>query len=131
MLQPVAPQDLSDIWPWVREGVQDVILKCNERFLPEDVYHSLRLGHSFLYTIDDVGFVIVKRDTDVSGEGALFVWIMWAEPETMRPREEQCFAELAELARKANCRVVRMHSPREGWERRGWNITHRIYEREV
>ena len=98
--------------------------------MPEDVYAAIKGGSAFLFVIGaDDGFVIVQRTQSFDGP-RLFVWIVWG-PRLLAPQRIALEAELDQLATSIGVRKLRMHSPRKGWERVGWQAIETIYEREV
>lgn len=127
-MQAVPPEQLNDVWRWARRGVEQVLQKQSPRVLPEDVYYALRMGVAWLYTVDDRGFLIVQRHIDADGSAALFVWIIWGR---LKDDREVITQELNEMARKAQCRIIRQQSNRKGWQRAGWALKAYVYECEV
>lgn len=118
------------MWEWVRAGLVEVQAKTNAEWMPEDVYAALKGGSAFLFVIGaDDGFVIVQRTQSFDGP-RLFVWIMWG-PRSLAHQQFAIEVELDRLATSIGVRKLRMHSPRKGWERVGWQAIETIYEREV
>lgn len=134
-LRPILPAQLYAEWGWVRSGLLHCIEKTQERHLPEDVYHAIRAGGSFLFAIeyrgDDVGFVVLQQHADPDG-GALFIWALWIEPGFGVVIENDFVSALEDKARSIGLGRLRMHSPRKGWNRRRFfRPVSVIYEREV
>jgi hypothetical protein len=119
------------LWPWVSDGLWDIIERTNPTWIPEDVYAELKAGSAVLMTIDgERGFVIVKRLQDYDGP-SLFLWVMWGPGELAR-MYDGIMDELDNLARAAGCERIRMMSPRKGWHKvRGWRERDTIYERSL
>lgn len=135
MLNPVPQDQLYGLWPWVRNGLEAVRAKTAERWLAEEIYSILRVNGAYLYTVevcdDDVGFVIVQQHNDPDGP-CLFIWALWIEPGVGKTIEDGLYEDLEVLARRIKARRIRMHSPRKGWEQRGFFMpVSTIYEREV
>lgn len=129
LLKPVAPHELRGVWSWIKAGLEETIEKCGEDYLAEDVYVSIRGGVSFLYTIEDKGFVILQKHTDPHGP-VLFVWCIWGVG--MMPQADQIMAELDELARGIGARLLRHHSPLKAWTRLGYfKPVSTVYERKL
>ena len=129
ILKPVTQAQLRDVWPWVKAGLEATIKKCNDDYLAEDVYVSLRQSVSYLYTIEDKGFVILQRHVDPDGP-VLFVWCLHA-PGFM-PRADEIMADIDELARSIGATLIRHHSPRGAWERIGYfKPKSVVYERRI
>lgn len=130
-MKAVELHELADVWQWARPGVEQLLREYGERLIAEDVYFAIRSGQAWMFTIEDAGFVVLQKHTDVDGSAALFVWLTWGERGELKEHYERSLEELNEMAKKAKCRVLRMWSPREGWQRVGWKLTHHVYEREV
>lgn len=135
MLRLIPPAELHDVWGWVRNGLVACIGKTGERWLPEDVYVSLKGGQSHLFAIehkgDEIGFTVLQQHADPDGP-VLFVWAMWVEPGAGIGIEGKIVQALGDKAREIKARRIRMQSPRKGWARRAlWRATAVIYEHEV
>jgi len=128
LLHAVSTDKVRDSWPAILPGLQEVRDRCNEVWWPEDVYASLMSGHSFLYMIEDCGFVIFQKHADADGP-VLFIWIIWGEFKAIHPAVS---AEIEQLAVAMKAKRIRMHSPRKGWERFPFfKRKSVIYEREI
>lgn len=116
------------MWDWVRDGLWDVKDKCKEPWIPEHIYTSIRTGGSFLYTVEDAGFVVFQRHVDTDGP-VLFVWIMSGR---LMPYKAQLYTDIDEIGRGIKARRIRWHSPRKFWARNGYGkMKTTIYEREL
>ena len=128
MIQVV--QDWRPLWPWVEEGLREVIAKTTPTWLAADVYAELRSGAATLATLaDEAGFLVLKRLADYDGP-VLFVWVCWGR-NALREHDDAVHVALFDLARQAGCLRVQMRSPRKGWGRVGWRERETVYEREV
>ena len=128
MIQVV--QDWRPLWPWVEDGLREVIAKTAPTWLAADVYAELRSGAATLATLaDEAGFMVLKRLADYDGP-VLFVWVCWGR-NAVAQYEDAVVAALFDLARQAGCLRVQMRSPRKGWGRVGWRERETVYEREV
>jgi hypothetical protein len=123
--------DWRALWPWVSDGLWQIIERTNPTWIPEDVYCDLKAGQASLLTIDgDKGFAVVKRLIDYDGP-SMFLWAMWG-PGALAPMYEEVMSELDNLARAAGCKRIRMMSPRKGWQKvRGWKERDTVYERSL
>ena len=134
MLQPVALHELHSCWGWVRDGLQKVIDKTGDDWLPEDVYHELKSGASFLYLIyadaDRIGFAVLQKWDRYHAGARLFVRALWAEPRQLVKRRDEFYEALKALARQTGCVALRMTSPRR-WELDGWEPKQTIFEMDV
>ncbi len=127
MIQTVT--EWRELWPWVSDGLWEIIERTNPTWIPEDVYTELKAGQAALMTIeDDRGFVIVKRLQDYDGP-SLFLWAIWG-PGELATLYEQIMDELDKFAKAAGCRRIRMMSPRKGWHKvKGWREKDTVFER--
>ncbi len=130
MLKPVSQQEIAGCWTWVKAGLEKLIAKTRDDWKPEDVYHELKSGVSFLYLIEDVGFIVLQKWANYHDGARLFVRAIWAEPNSLAPRRDELYDELKAIARQQGCVAMRMTSPRR-WELAGWEPKQTIYEMEV
>lgn len=132
MLRSIDPRNLHEHWMFVRQGLLHCIHKGGGTYLPEDVYHLLKLGQVTLFLIGEpkTGFVILQRQEDPSGP-ILFVWALWLHPGTGEKVEAEIYRALDAKAYEIGASRHRMYSARRGWERCGWRATQTIYERGV
>lgn len=133
-LTPVDPRYLRDVWGYVRAGLERIVAKTRDDWLPEDVYAELRAGQSALYEIDiateRVGFVVLQAWPAYHSGPRVFVRALWGEPGRLAPVEGELYDALRAVARKAGARVMRMNSPRR-WDAAGWKLKQYIYEMEI
>lgn len=132
MLHPVPVSELATFWPWVREGLQKIIDKCDDDWLPEDVYYEIKSGASHLYLIrdpngDNIGFAVFQRWDKYHAGPRLFIRALWAEPRQLVKHRKQFYEELHRLKRECGCVKLRTSSPRR-WDLDGWELQQFIYE---
>lgn len=134
MLQQVDPRYVSDVWGWVRDGLNKILDKTQDDWQPEDVYAEIRGGASTLYIIDDgsehVGFVVTQFWPAYQAGPRLFIRALWGIPHKLAPMQADLIDDLKALARKHGARGLRMTSPRR-WDAAGWTMKQYIYEMEV
>ena len=117
ILEPVAPNKLREHWPRVKEGLDEIQRKApDDGWIAEDVYHSLRAGHSFLVLIADKGFLVYQILAGDDGRGQLYIWIIHGD---LLPVKEQLESELEAFGRSINVARIRWGSPRR-WDAFGW-----------
>jgi hypothetical protein len=113
----VHPDNLHDVWDFVREGLLKVSEKATDGWIPEDVYHSLKSGISSLHLeyVDEkpVGFVVLNVVSDFRGK-KLFIWVAYSVEGNAVERHEN---ELIEMARQVGCKRIAFESTRKGWEK--------------
>lgn len=129
LLRPIAVADLPQHWPWVRQGLEELIARFDCDWLPEDVYAAIKAGAAGLSIIGDkAGFIVLQQQQRVRGP-CLFVWVIVGD---LAPYEQQLYAELEKVAREIKAPTIEMWSPRTGWGRRGFFKEHSIvYVHEV
>ncbi len=130
-LKPV--EDIYQLWPWVREGLEKCAEKTGERYRPEDVYLMLQSKGAWLYVFErndnSVGFLVVQRLQDPDGP-VLFIFALWGE--AFREYSVQSYGLVEELARSIGAKRIRMQSPRRGWSReKFFTAVTTVYEREI
>lgn len=128
MIQVV--QDWRPLWPWVEQGLREVIERTRPTWVAADVYAELRSGTAVLATVgDEAGFLVLKRLQDYDGP-VMFVWALWG-PNALAPMDEAAHEALRALSKQAGCVRMQMRSPRKGWARVGWVERETVYEQEV
>ena len=135
-LRVIPPHHVRSVWNLVRGGVEKIIERTDDRFLPEDVYMALQQGTSVLmvcYVASYyVGFVVVTPSIGWDGP-ELHLWLTYN-----RGRRDVCETFMPDIvahARAHHCVRLTGMSDREGWKRRaaqlGWRATMTKYELEV
>lgn len=127
MLTPIAPENIASVWPWVRPGIQKIIDKTHETFLPEDVYIHLKNKTAHLYVVDDAGFVVFELLLDKDNSRTLHIWLIWGKYKEIYL---SVFDEIDKLAKHVGAKRIRWISPRKGWARVA-KLSRYVYEREV
>lgn len=122
-------QDVRPYWSWVRKGLEDVLLKTKDRWIPEDVYLSLMTGKSHLFKCSE-GFVITTMTQDqYSKESCLHIWIAWG-PNTNVLQE--AMGNLEKMALDAGAKRISFISPRR-WDNvfDGFRVASSLFEKEL
>ncbi len=129
ILRHIAPADLREHWPRVRQGLQRIIDDgLGPDWIPEDVYAGLRNGGSHLAFVGDEGFIVWQHYPGEDGRGQLF--ILACEGTGMLKHYPKVYDELDDLARKIGAKRIRHISKHETWGKY-WTLLGHIYEREV
>ena len=127
MLNEVAHDKIDALWPWVKDGLEKLALKVPTDWDVAEVYLALKHQRAVLFTLgQDQGFCILQMLTDSSGPH-LFVWALYG-PNELAAIEHDLYAALRQKAIALGAKVIRMKSPRKGWQRRGWRVKEFIYE---
>lgn len=119
--------NLHPVWPWVRAGLERVLLKSSEDWIPEDVYHHLKAGRASLHIAKEgeqnLGFLIVELVPSIFNpdKKRLNVWICYADPTLGEHYADalihapETIAKLDDIAKFFGV-TWRLHG-RKGWER--------------
>jgi hypothetical protein len=117
--------EIYHVWKDVRKGLWVIKDKCKEKWIPEDIYHSLMLQQSQLYLLED-GFVIIYPRKSWDGN-ELYIWCAYCpEGEAVEKYEPY----LMEMARNINARRLVFESPRN-WRGHGYIPIASIYVKDV
>lgn len=111
----IAPQDLHTVWPKVKLGLHIIRKKTDQKWIPEDVYASLKAGTSQLFMIDD-GFLILQSLKDEwTNEPYLHIWAAFhANHDEIT---EDIHRNLRQIAHNIGAKSITFTSPRR-WEKR-------------
>lgn len=104
----VNPDNLAEVWADVRKGLDVIIAKTGEQWLPEDVYHDLKQRKSVLY-MRGSAFLVLRADGQ-----ALDIWCAYNVADG---NFESGFEWLKSHAREHGFKRLTMTSPRKGWAR--------------
>lgn len=108
--------DIRGEWPRIRSGLDAVLAKCREDWIPEDVYHALKSGNAACYT-NEAGILIVTRPlNEFTQRPELHVWI--THNEGAADVLEEGIEFLREQARHIGATRITFASPRLGWSKR-------------
>ena len=112
----INPSDIQSVWFQVRTGLEVVLEKSEDTWIPEDVYCSIKTGNAQLFMIDG-GFVVIQSTRDQwTNEQALHIWITYHESGDFDVTED-FHGFLRKLADNAGIRKITFSSKRR-WERR-------------
>lgn len=118
-IQPMTALDARRGWNWIRRGLQEVIGRCGESWLAEDAWTEIMAGTAFVWKIDaahdEIGFVLLRRQNDFDGP-VLFIWALYAEPQSLVRHGDELFDRLKEIAHRIGAKCIRMESSRKGWQ---------------
>lgn len=123
MYRIVEPHELRQTWQFVRQGLEHILRKSPEFWIPEDVYVSLsnNKANLWLWIENDVavGFIVGY----MSGEN-FHIWCAYGKLSDLK----RSFAEFEEIVRP-QCKRITFESWRPAWDRvarelgfnpRGW-----------
>ena len=109
-LQYVKPEDIGQYWPEVRKGLEHILSRSNELWIPEDVYVELKNINCGLYVFDG-GFVILQITSGWSGKDCN-VFAAYGSGNM-----DWAFEETKQIARDLGCRRLKFMTTRDGWEK--------------
>lgn len=112
-IRNIPPAELKQWWPFVKQGLEVILRKSPEEWIPEDIYANCFCGNAILWVLVDesrpVGFwVLIPR-----GE-SLHVWCAWTPNAGTLDIGMKLFLDAA----KANSVTkVTFESYRKGWDK--------------
>lgn len=131
MLSYVAPDDVSKHWKFVREGLQYIVDKTGDRWLPEDVYMHIKSGNMGLYMSDD-GFAVLQP---VKGWDGTELYIFCGYSRGGHDLVMQESEQIMDIAKSIGAKRVKFQSNRRGFEKlaqeMGYSLDFVQFEREV
>jgi hypothetical protein len=112
-IRVIPPEELKSWWPFVRPGLQTILRKSPEEWIPEDVYAQCLCKNALLWMYVEnnkpLGFmVLVVRPETVH------VWCLWS---AVRDRLQEGSEVFWKTLREANIKRVTFDSWRPGWNR--------------
>ena len=134
MLVPVDARYLAREWPFVRAGLQKIIDKTSDDWLPDDVYAEIKAGLTGLflleYACERIGFACLQVWPAHHSGPRLFIRALWTIPGKGLQRRADIYDDLKEFAVAKGCVAMRQLSPRR-WDGDGWALKQFVYEMEV
>ncbi len=122
-IKVIQPVELHVVWPTIKQGLEIILKKSSQEWIPEDVYMSIKQGVSILIMgfVNGryLGFVIVRPQNDCRGNREGFVWAFYAK----KAVDYQLFwPPFVEFCAKIGCTKLTMLSDRKGWDRSKWGF---------
>lgn len=116
-MTPVHPDNLAEIWPWVRSGAEQVARKGGtDGWIPEDIYLALKTGRSALYITEEngerTGFVVLTPAEGYRGKKLH----IWAAYHTAGNAVGKYLPKIREIAKSIGANRVEFQSMRN-WEK--------------
>lgn len=116
----VQPDELHDYWETVKPGLQKVI-KYGDDGIPEDFYHSIKIGQSYLHVFKEdekyIGFTITMPTVSPKGP-VLHVHAMYSDNQNQR-FHDVVNDKLTEWGKAMNAWKITFFTTRKGWEKVG------------
>jgi hypothetical protein len=129
--QYINPADLHSVWFQVRSGLEVVLEKSFETWIPEDVYCSIKTNNAQLFMFDG-GFMVVQSIKDQwTNEPSLHIWITYHETNADVNLVNEFSSNLRQLANNAGINKITFGSKRR-WEKHTINakLKEFVYELE-
>jgi hypothetical protein len=111
--QYIEPNNLRNWWHFVRPGLEHILKKSPEYWIPEDVYTDVFNGRSQLWIFSEqnkpVGFAVLEPRGD-----ALHCWVGWANSNGHFKSAVNC---VSEITKDGGFKYLTFESWRSGWDR--------------
>ncbi len=106
----IQPHELRMYWPFVRQGLQTILLKSPEEGIHEDIYVTCFNNQSLLWVFKQdnrlVGFSVLQPEGN-----NLHIWCAYFEHNL-----EPCWQAILEIADAGGARTITFESHRKGWD---------------
>lgn len=120
MLIYIAPDNLHEHWPLVRTGLQRILDRTHDRWLPEDVYLMLKGGTAALFVQDNgKGFAVMQNNRGWDGN-ELFIFAGYSTDGHQIVLKE--IEAIKDIARQYGCKRIKFQTRRRGWEKAAQEI---------
>jgi hypothetical protein len=108
----VQPHELRQTWPYLKQGLNKILVKSPENWIPEDVYASAVSNKCNIWLAKEdnqvIGFVVGY----INGED-FHVWCAYGD---LGGNIKQWFSDLEDIAR-TQCKRITFDSWRPAWSR--------------
>ena len=108
--------ELRSWWSWVRKGLDKVLKKTPESWIPEDLYCDCYEGRSMLWVAMQynypIGFFVLQPS-----QTNIHIWVSYLEKPSLKNLHEG-FAHIKGIAKSGGCQTVTFSSFRKGWSKR-------------
>lgn len=125
MFEYVPPTLLNRRWRQVREGIEKVISKTNGKWLPEDIYFSIKTNESTLHIAYDgeeyKGFLVLTPTAACDGP-VLHIWAAYNNGGDGLELLRDGMGFIKHCAAQINAVRITFESPRRGWEKMGASL---------
>ena len=115
----------------MKEGLEHILSRSPDNWLPEDVYHCIKAGTLHLYLGEDEGnldgFVILQQNNGWNGS-EVHIFAVWSK----RPDALAYEPQIKEICHKVGAKRLTFVTRRKGWEKtaiqRGYTKDHTAWE---
>jgi len=112
-IRVIQPNELKSWWTFVKPGLETILRKSPEDWIPEDVYAQCFCKNSLLWIFMEdnrpLGFVVL-----VVKPQSVHVWCLWAAEQNRLQEGTTLFWKTLE---EANIKQVTFESYRKGWDK--------------
>jgi hypothetical protein len=132
----IKPEELHSEWDFIKQGIDGILNKIHDRWLPEDIYWLIKQNSIWAYVVFDgdekLGLVLLQPSAGWDGkELFLFGGFNIGTKDVI----EFALPEILNVARHIGAKRIKFQSPRKGFEKYAANIgfeySHSLYEREL
>ena len=106
----INPVEIRMAWKWVRPQLEEVIKKCHEHFLPEDIYHAVLAGNAVLCEMGKQEGILVVERTEQWGRAVMNCWVCHHDSEEYTVANY--WDSIVDLAKTLKVEAITMHGPR-------------------
>ena len=111
-VQYIKQDELRGVWQYIKPGLEVILKKSPESWIPEDIYSDCFTGRSLLWVfVEDnsvVGFVVLQPIGD-----NLHIWCAYGKGDF-----DAGMDHVLVLAREGGARTISFDSWRKGWDRK-------------
>lgn len=127
--------DIRKVWDRVVDGLREVAHQTDAEWRPEDIYHAVLSGKSFLFmdSSDPESFVVLNEyKHPYLAERVMIVDIAYNRTGDAIDRYQE---QMEDIAREAGCAFIEFSSPRMGFkrvaEKHGYETVCTIYRKKL
>lgn len=132
----IAAEVIHSEWDFIKRGIDDILSKTGDLWMPEDVYWLIKQNSIWAYVVfdgdDRLGVVLLQPTNGWDGK-ELYIFGGWNVGS--KDVIEFSMPEIIKVARYVQSRRIKFQSPRKGFdkyvERIGFKYAHTMYEREL
>ena len=118
----IYPNQLRDVWEFVKHGLEKVRAKGHDDWIVEDIYCDCFTQRSMLFVVDndglDYGFMVLQPIGKT-----MHIWAAYLDSHNEKDLNLG-LNHIKEIAKQGGCKKVTFTSVRKGWERHakklGW-----------
>jgi hypothetical protein len=132
----VNPELLHSEWNFIKRGIDGILNKIHDRWLPEDIYWLCKQNSIWAYILTDkeerVGLVLLQPST---GWDCKELYLFGGFNVGSKDVITFAMPEILKVAKHINAKRIKFQSPRKGFEKYaqsiGFDYAHTMYELEL